>query len=31
MWIVMLVLGVAGFGLLFGLLMVIAPSRGERR
>lgn len=29
MWLVMLLLGLAGFGLLFGLVAVLAPSRGE--
>jgi hypothetical protein len=28
MWLVMLLLGLAGFGLLFGLVAVLAPSRG---
>jgi hypothetical protein len=30
MWLVMLLLGLAGFGLLFGLVEVVAPSRGGK-
>lgn len=31
MWLAMFLLGLAGFGLLFGLVAVVAPSGGSQR
>lgn len=31
MWLALLLLGLAGFGLLYGLVALIAPTRGGER